>query len=324
MPLISFIVPVYKVEDYLDQCVQSLLIQSGSDYEIILVDDGSPDRCPEICESYAREHENVKVIHQKNGGLSAARNAGIRIAQGDYLLFVDSDDYIDSGFLRAVSQKIAQRPVDVAFLDALQIYSDGEVTPLGYPYEQLDFSGEEAAGILEQLSRFSKYPSGAWNKLFSRKLIVDNLLFFSEGLLYEDIDFTIAVFQYARSFDYYPIPYYYYRKNRNGSITNTIGIKHVNDLFFIIKKWSSDATPLSKPQKAVNAIMAYEYCVLLGYLHRSGKAIPESLRNEIFHYRWLLRYGRTRRIAAIRLLSRFPGLRAATFLLGVYLKLRKL
>ena len=94
MPLISVIVPVYKVETYLPTCVDSILSQTFSDFELILVDDGSPDACGAMCDGYAREDSRIRVIHQKNGGLSAARNTGLDIAKGEYVTFVDSDDVI--------------------------------------------------------------------------------------------------------------------------------------------------------------------------------------------------------------------------------------
>ncbi|MDY5641403.1 MAG: glycosyltransferase family 2 protein, partial [Candidatus Faecousia sp.] len=95
IPKVSVVIPVYKVEPYLRRCVDSVLAQTLSDLEIILVDDGSPDHCPEICDEYALTHQNIQVIHKTNGGLASARNAGMRIAQGEYILFVDSDDWID-------------------------------------------------------------------------------------------------------------------------------------------------------------------------------------------------------------------------------------
>ncbi|MBQ4243839.1 MAG: glycosyltransferase, partial [Clostridia bacterium] len=96
MDLISVIVPVYKTEKYLDRCVNSIVNQTYKNLEIILVDDGSPDRCPELCDRWAEKDNRIKVIHQENGGMSAARNAGLRIAKGDYIGFVDSDDWIDN------------------------------------------------------------------------------------------------------------------------------------------------------------------------------------------------------------------------------------
>ena len=101
-PLISIIVPVYQVEAYLDRCVASLLAQTYVNLEIILVDDGSPDRCPAICDMYAQKDSRVRVIHQENAGLSGARNAGIEVAKGEYLAFVDSDDYVSENFIRVL------------------------------------------------------------------------------------------------------------------------------------------------------------------------------------------------------------------------------
>ena len=96
IPKVSVVIPVYKVEQYLRRCVDSVLAQTLSDLEIILVDDGSPDHCPEICDEYASKHENIRVIHKPNGGLASARNAGMKVATGQYLFFLDSDDWLDA------------------------------------------------------------------------------------------------------------------------------------------------------------------------------------------------------------------------------------
>ena len=113
MPLISVIVPVYNVEPYLDRCVRSILAQSYADWELILVDDGSPDRCPEMCDAYATKDKRIKVVHKSNGGLSDARNHGLNVATGDYVLFVDSDDYIHPEMLRTMSLLGAQEDADI-------------------------------------------------------------------------------------------------------------------------------------------------------------------------------------------------------------------
>ena len=112
---LSVIVPIYQVEQYLPKCVDSLLNQglSPTDYEIILVDDGSPDNCGVICDDYALRHENIKVVHRQNGGLSAARNSGIEVAQGEYVQFVDPDDYLESNVLGKLVQKVESDKLDV-------------------------------------------------------------------------------------------------------------------------------------------------------------------------------------------------------------------
>ena len=98
-PLVSVVVPVYNVEKYLDRCVQSLLTQTYPNYEIVLVDDGSPDNCPAMCDAYAKKYENVAVLHKKNGGISDARNYGVQRAKGDWIVFVDSDDYVAENYI---------------------------------------------------------------------------------------------------------------------------------------------------------------------------------------------------------------------------------
>ena len=115
--LISVVVPVYKVADLLPKCVESILVQSYHNLEIILVDDGSPDNCGDICEQYAKKDHRIKVVHKKNGGLSSARNAGIDVHTGKYILFVDSDDYIDSKMIEILYQNLQATGADISICD---------------------------------------------------------------------------------------------------------------------------------------------------------------------------------------------------------------
>ena len=114
MPKISVIVPVYKVEKYIHKCVDSILNQTFSDIEVILVDDGTPDRCGEICDAYGEQDSRVKVIHKENGGLSDARNAGMPHASGEYIIFIDSDDYIESDMLEYMYTRLTEAGADMA------------------------------------------------------------------------------------------------------------------------------------------------------------------------------------------------------------------
>src|SRR5699024_10960583 len=114
---LSIVVPIYKVEKYFERCIQSILAQSLRDIEIILVDDGSPDKCPELCDKYALLDSRIKVIHKRNGGLSSARNAGIRIASGDYIGFIDSDDDVDYAMYEKMYEKAIKFDVDFVMCD---------------------------------------------------------------------------------------------------------------------------------------------------------------------------------------------------------------
>ena len=121
----SIIIPIYNVERYLETCVNSILTQTYSDYEVILVDDGSPDRCGELCDHYAESDSRVKVVHKVNGGLSSARNAGLDIAMGEYVIFVDSDDYWDDTMaLEHIQKNLAESNADLLVFPAKRFYED--------------------------------------------------------------------------------------------------------------------------------------------------------------------------------------------------------
>ncbi len=124
--LISIVIPVYKVEPYLSKCIDSILAQTYTNLEIILVDDGSPDNCPKICDEYAKLDNRIIVIHKENGGLSDARNAGIRIVTGEYIGFVDSDDYIDAKMYEILAQKITKYEADISICSYIKIFEKSE------------------------------------------------------------------------------------------------------------------------------------------------------------------------------------------------------
>ena len=170
MPTVSVIIPVYKVERYLDACVESVIGQTYTDLEILLVDDGSPDRCPEICDAWAEKDPRIHVIHRENGGLSAARNTGIKAASGEFLIFTDSDDRMEPDAVRRAVE--AQRQYDADLVLYNLTYVDEENRPLPQP----DFSGFRDEVLCEDevwaryfaLAETRIYYVVAWNKLYRR------------------------------------------------------------------------------------------------------------------------------------------------------------
>ena len=153
MPKISIIVPIYNVEKYLDKCVSSILNQTFTDFELLLVDDGSPDRCGEMCDEYAKKDSRVKVIHRKNGGLSAARNSGIDAACGKYIGFIDSDDYIEENMYEHLYDVITKYDADIACGGIFDTYPT-KTTLLYEPLGPVCVNGEEAYRIMME-GRFS-------------------------------------------------------------------------------------------------------------------------------------------------------------------------
>lgn len=187
---VSIIVPVFKVETYLRRCIESLVAQDlpKEDYEIILVDDGSPDECPAICDDYASKQNNVKVIHRPNGGLSAARNSGIKIAKGEYVQFVDSDDYLEPNVLRTLVDMMEKEELDVLRFNYQNVNENQEVfepNKVSKPF--VDYRDEVCNGLTFLTDRLGT-ACYAVQFMLRRSLLSDCL--FKEGLLFEDVEWT--------------------------------------------------------------------------------------------------------------------------------------
>lgn len=213
-PLISIIVPVYKVEKFLEQCVQSVISQTYSNLEIILVDDGSPDRCPQLCDEWSRKDRRIKVIHKQNGGLSDARNFGIRAARGEYLAFVDSDDWISPYMISKLYEACAQFEAEMSICQFEMVYDDGKrekYVEEEYPTEVL--SSKEALKLLLQDKRITSH---AWRKLYKREIIKDEM--FPKGKYYEDVYIMPELFLRCNKIVYLNDVLYYYRQNPTGIV----------------------------------------------------------------------------------------------------------
>lgn len=258
IPLFSIVVPVYNVEKYISECVESLLSQDYDDYEIILVDDGSPDRCPQICDEYAALHSNVRVLHKPNGGLSDARNAGVLIAKGQYITFVDSDDFwrgsdVLSGIERVIQ---ANNYPEIIVSDFIKYY--GSTRKYIEPTQRclLELNGNPKLKILEYLYFCqADMKMSAWQKFVKHELLTR--ISFTKSLLSEDIDWTLQLYPIVNSICVYDKPYYCYRQQREGSITTTASEKAFYSLIKIIKKWSSLIPKLNIPVVEKELYMGY-------------------------------------------------------------------
>lgn len=238
---LSSIVPVYQVEKYLRKCVDSLLNQdlSSSEYEIILVDDGGTDACPQICEEYAATYPNIRVVHRENGGLSAARNSGIAVARGEYICFVDSDDYWQPNVLGGLMAQIERDNLDVLRfrLQYVRLTNErvSELVNEGVyevydpykadPFAGNDYSAEPTDGITF-LNRRMNTQCYAWTFIVKRSLFYKDLKFkiadcrFTEGIYFEDTDWTPRMLAKAQRVASTPTVVYNYLLKRQGSITN--------------------------------------------------------------------------------------------------------
>ena len=213
---ISVIVPVYRVEKYLPACIDSILNQTFTDFELILVDDGSPDRCPEICDETAKRDARVRVIHQANQGLSAARNAGIEAARGAWLSFVDSDDFVAPDFLETLHDAAVRAGADCA-LCGVQL-TDEAGQKIGQPLSVAD-GVRTGRSILETLCRASEITYlVAWNKLYRRDVF--QTLRYPVGMQNEDTYLAAELFDTVQTVICVSKPMYFYRQ-RADSIMHT-------------------------------------------------------------------------------------------------------
>ena len=220
--VISVIIPVYKVEEYLDQCVQSLIKQSYTNLEIILVDDGSPDHCPQICDDWAMQDSRIKVIHKANGGLSDARNAGLDICTGDYIAFVDSDDWIKPEMYQVMINAIEKEKADICACNIISCYPDKEVCWGGKCNKT---GGSE--DMLALLYSDSEFPTCAWNKLYKKELWED--FRFPVGKICEDAFTTYLLLHKADKIVQITDALYCYRIRSNSIMTSAFSHKTMDE-----------------------------------------------------------------------------------------------
>ena len=205
-PLISIIVPIYKVEAYIQKCVESILSQTYKNLEVILVDDGSPDNCGNICEEYSRKDKRIKVIHKINGGLSSARNAGLDIASGEYIGFIDSDDWIEDDMYESLYNAIIKYNADISVCGRY-IVQGSRITTISDSEKAQTFTRREALSELV-LDEYSGMKNFAWDKLYKKELFED--IRYPEGKYYEDIFTTYKLFSKSEKIVDIKSPKYYY------------------------------------------------------------------------------------------------------------------
>ena len=222
--MISVIVPIYKFEKYLKRCVDSLLAQSYSDFELILVDDGSPDNCGSICEEYAAKDKRIRVIHKENGGLSDARNAGLRIAKGEYVAFVDSDDWVATNYLETLLKVIELTDSDICECEVLK--TTGEIEKYEKSEKKyISYSSKEALELLICDKILHQY---VWNKLYKRSCLKDIL--FAVGKINEDEFWTYQIFGNARRITKISDVLYYYFQRGSSIMGNHYNLKRLDAL----------------------------------------------------------------------------------------------
>ena len=302
MAKVSVIVPVFKVEQYIDNCIEHLLKQSLEDIEIILVDDGSPDRCPQICDDYAKKDSRIQVIHKENGGVSAARNDGLAAAAGEYVIFCDSDDWMDVNGLESLYDAAQESKADVTIGDVYMTYSDKEDKYVHFYRDEFTTTDRDYIAELIKADIYRTYcpdpPAegyafgygGPWNKLVRRDFLLEHGINFDLRLkgIFDDILYTAYVLAFSKCVCYIQKPVYYYRQVEN-SLTHSYkpNVAAINRAIF--RAWKELFSKLDKPGQYREAFYA---CVLRRTeeavnLYYNNPKNPAGLKERIKEFRQL-------------------------------------
>lgn len=316
MITISVIVPVYNVEKYLCQCVDSVLRQNFSGYEIILVNDGSTDNSGKICDEYAQKHSNIKVIHKQNGGLSDARNFGVKKAEGEYLMFLDSDDFWEGTNILSDLSKIIEKDNPDLIINQITTFFDENSQSSVRKFRNVErLKSNVFKDNLEYLVKNDIYYATACNKTIKRSVIENHTLFFCKGQVHEDVSWCADIIPYIDTFHLYTNPFYQYRKNRQDSLTHKVTTKSATDLMDII----SEQLPKLSKIKGGLQYLSYNYYVCIDkYNHLEDEGYKEEYLKRINEVKYLLKYYPTdifdKKQLIMYYLYRFLGIKKGSFM----------
>lgn len=323
---ISVIVPVYNVEKYLRQCANSILAQTYKNIEVILVDDGSLDNSPQICNEIADADSRVRVIHKTNGGLSDARNVGLDAATGDYIIFVDSDDYWkDSNVLKSLYNILEDNQFKLDFINFNCNYyyqDDNRLRP--WPkYPETVINGKTGKEIIVGLISHGLFPMSACMKLIQRDFLISNNIKFIKGIVSEDIPWFLEILSKSRAFKFVNEYLYVYRKQVEGTISSSFSEKKYKDLYNIFITETAKIKDNYSDYELKNTLlsfMAYEFCILLGQTNNFPRESRKQELNNLKQHLWILKYDLNPKVKLVNTVKSIFGLKITSKILYIYIK----
>ncbi len=312
---ISIIIPIYNTEIYLRECIESaLLMRNSKTTEIILINDGSPDNSIDLCKEYQKNNENIVVVDKENEGLAKTRNCAIDIAKGEYILFLDSDDYYlpfknnkNSSSLKYIYDKAKEENLDVLLFNYTKSENES-------PQRKTD---EYFIKDVNKLVNDNIYTSSACTKLIKREVLIDNNIYFISGTLSEDILFSAKLLNVENIKIAFLNEIFYFYRSRDGSITKSVSKKHILDLINIIKELSEF------DKKSVLAYAGFQYATLMININLSKDIIDKSILKEIKKYSYLLKYNKSNQIKIIYYISKILGVGISGKLLTFLFKIKE-
>lgn len=319
MPFISFIIPVYKAERYLRCCVESISRQTFQDYEIILVDDGSPDGSPELCDSLANEISRIQVLHKCNGGAATARNLGLSIARGEYIIFVDADDFwrCDEYLEKLVRQANLYNCCDFISFNCSYFYDSTDSYKDFIPYSQVLAKPVDKDDAIIELTLSGTMPISPCVKLIKRSFLIENDIVFPEGTIMEDVPWFIELLCKSKKVMFLNDYVYAYRQEVSTSVTHNVNTKGINNALTIIEEGITRLDKYNLLTESKNALLsfyAYEVCILLS----SYNELEINQKDRLNKLSWLLQYRMNPKVNMVAAIKSLLGLKMTTLVLKLY------
>lgn len=321
---ISVVIPIYKVEHYLKKCIDSVMNQTYTNFEVILVEDGSPDNSGLICDEYAKKDNRVKVIHKSNEGASVARNLGVSIVQGEYIIFLDADDYwLSENVLEIIVERLTEKHPDVLTVNFCKSINN----ELRAPYFPINIEmppnidGKEA---IEFIIKNNLWIACPWNKVIRKKMFWDNKLKFTEGVTAEDVIWCAELVIVAEEFDYLGVELVGYVQ-REGSVSNSMTFRKVK----FLKQNIDEVEHCMNSVEGIKTILLKQYLayqigtLLLNVACLETSDEKEILQEDIKRYLPYLKYSTDKKIKIMAFVNKILGYKVTLLLLRIYNTIRK-
>lgn len=319
-PLISVIIPLYNAERYISQCIESIIYQTYINIEVIIIDDGSTDDSLNICNSFAKQDSRIHIYTQVNSGPSVARNRGVVLSKGDYIIFVDSDDYwLNNEQLNELVKTIHPEDDFIGF-NCIYYFPKKDVYRKWVAYNS---SLQSKDDIVCNLIKSGTFPMSPCTKIIRKNFLQENNIVFPPNTYCEDIPWFIRLLEMAKQCSFVNLYMYVYRKDMSTSRSSSVSIKSFDDLFYIVKmelKRVYSFNWKASTRKALLSFLAYEFAILVGMVNSLPSSERKSRYNELKKYVWLLHNTLNPKVKLVYYIYRLGGYKNTCLLLNCYLK----
>lgn len=328
-PKVSIIIPVYNAEKYIEDCINSVLHQTFKDVEIILVDDGSTDNCPAICDKYAHNEDAITVIHQKNSGPSVARNEGLFIAKGEYIIFIDSDDFwLHEDDLATLLHHPALNDPSFVLLEFNRVrFIPSTNSFVKFPEFPPSLTiVQDTNNVIIELLKNGLFPMSPCTKLIKRDFLINNNITFIKGIISEDSPWYMEILRRStRGIVFYNFYMYGNRSEIATSRSSTFSEKKIKDILWILEYDITKINESELPNEVKEALMsslAYKYILIQVLSYSNIKQLNPLYIQKIKDYEWILKYDLHPKVKKVNILIKILGMPISMKLLNIYMNNR--